>query len=336
MKPNSMQNNLILYTTQDKKIKVELYEFGESVYLTQDLIAKLFDTSKSSISEHITNILKDGELQEDSVVRIFRTTAKDNKQYNVKFYSLEMILAIGFRVRSKRGVQFRIWANEHLKNYLQKGFLIDSDRLKNPNGRTDYFDELLEQIRDIRASEKRFYQKIRDLFALCVDYDSSDKATQMFFANTQNKLLYAITKQTAAEIICKRADPNEPNMGLTSWKGTKVRKGDIIIAKNYLSKDELDNLNRLVNVFLESAELRVRDNKTLTMDFWKENVDSLLTFQGKDILKGNGGISNEKMEQVVRQRYEIFDKKRKEETRIKADLEDEKMLEKTYKALKDR
>ena len=328
--------NIILYTTQDKKIKVELYEFGESVYLTQDLIAKLFDTSKSSISEHITNILKDGELQEDSVVRIFRTTAKDNKRYKVKFYSLEMILAIGFRVRSKRGVQFRIWANEHLKNYLQKGFLIDSDRLKNPNGRTDYFDELLEQIRDIRASEKRFYQKIRDLFALCVDYDSSDKATQMFFANTQNKLLYAITKQTAAEIICKRADLNEPNMGLTSWKGTKVRKGDIIIAKNYLSKDELDNLNRLVNVFLESAELRVRDNKVLTMDFWKENVDSLLTFQGKDILKGNGGISNEKMEQVVRQRYEIFDKKRKEETRIKADLEDEKMLEKTYKALKDR
>ena len=336
MNPNSMQNNLILYTTQDKKIKVELYEFGESVYLTQDLIAKLFDTSKSSISEHITNILKDGELQEDSVVRIFRTTAKDNKQYKVKFYSLEMILAIGFRVRSKRGVQFRIWANEHLKSYLQKGFIIDSDRLKNPNGRTDYFDELLEQIRDIRASEKRFYQKIRDLFALCVDYDSSDKATQMFFANTQNKLLYAITKQTAAEIIYNRANPNKPNMGLTSWKGTKVRKGDIIIAKNYLSKDELDNLNRLVNVFLESAELRVRDNKTLTMDFCKENVDSLLTFQDKDIIKGNGGISNEKMEQVVRQRYEIFDKKRKEETRIKADLEDEKMLEKTYKALKDR
>lgn len=331
-----MQNNLILYTTQDKKIKVELYEFGESVYLTQDLIAKLFDTSKSSISEHITNILKDGELQEDSVVRIFRTTAKDNKRYKVKFYSLEMILAIGFRVRSKRGVQFRIWANEHLKNYLQKGFLIDSDRLKNPNGRTDYFDELLEQIRDIRASEKRFYQKLKDLFALCVDYDSSDKATQMFFANTQNKLLYAVTKQTAAEIIAKRADSSKPNMGLTSWKGSVVRKGDILIAKNYLSKDELDSLNRLVNVFLESAELRVKDNKTLTMDFWKENVDSLLTFQGKDILKGNGGISNEKMEQVVRQRYEIFDKKRKEETRIKADLEDEKMLEKTYKALKDR
>ena len=331
-----MNNNLILYTTQDKKIRVELYELGDSVYLNQESLAKLFDTSKQNVSLHIANILKEGELNADSVVKEYLTTAKDNKRYKVKFYSLEMILAIGFRVRSKRGVQFRIWANEHLKSYLQKGFIIDSDRLKNPNGRTDYFDELLEQIRDIRASEKRFYQKLKDLFALCVDYDSSDKATQMFFANTQNKLLYAVTKQTAAEIIAKRADSSKPNMGLTSWKGSVVRKGDILIAKNYLSKDELDSLNRLVNVFLESAELRVRDNKTLTMDFWKENVDSLLTFQGKDILKGNGGISNEKMEQVVRQRYEIFDKKRKEETRIKADLEDEKMLEKTYKALKDR
>lgn len=331
-----MKNNIILYTTQDKKIKVELYELGDSVYLNQESLAKLFDTSKSSISEHITNILKDGELQEDSVVRIFRITASDNKQYNVKFYSLEMILAIGFRVRSKRGVQFRIWANEHLKNYLQKGFLIDSDRLKNPNGRTDYFDELLEQIRDIRASEKRFYQKLRDLFALCVDYDSSDKATQMFFANTQNKLLYAVTKQTAAEIIAKRADSSKPNMGLTSWKGSVVRKEDILIAKNYLSKDELDSLNRLVNVFLESAELRVKDNKTLTMDFWRENVDALLSFQGKEILKDNGSIAKKAMQKIVYKQYEIFNEKRKEEARIKADLEDEKNLEETYKVLKER
>ncbi len=328
-----MDNNIILYTTQDKKIKVELYELGDSVYLTQDLIAKLFDTSKSSISEHITNILKDGELQENSVVRIFRTTANDNKQYNVKFYSLEMILAIGFRVRSKRGVQFRIWANENLKSYLQKGFVIDSDRLKNPNGRTDYFDELLEKIRDIRASEKRFYQKIKDLFALCVDYDSSDKATQMFFANTQNKLLYAVTKQTAAEIICDRANPNEPNMGLTSWKGAKVRKGDIIIAKNYLSQDELDSLNRLVNVFLESAELRVKDNKTLSMDFWKENVDLLLKFQGKEILKGNGSISNEQMEQIVKERYEVFNDKRKKIEAMESDKQDMQELENIYKKI---
>ena len=223
-----MQNDIILYTTNDGKAQVELYELGDSVYLTQDAIAKLFDTSKQNVSLHIQNILKDGELSEDSVVKEYLTTAKDGKSYNTKFYSLEMILAIGFRVRSKRGVQFRIWANEHLRKYLQKGFLVDSERLKNPNGRTDYFDELLEQIRDIRASEKRFYQKVRDLFALSVDYDSTDRATQVFFADTQNKLLYTVTKQTAAELICERANENAPNMRLASWKG------DIIVAKNYL------------------------------------------------------------------------------------------------------
>ena len=208
--------NLLLYTTQDKKVKVDLYGLGESVYLNQDSIAKLFDTSKSSISEHITNILKEGELQADSVIREIRTTATDGKQYKVNFYSLEMILAIGFRVRSKQGVQFRIWTNEHLANYLQEGFVIDGERLKNPNGRTDYFDKLLEQIHDIRASEKRFYQKVQEIFALSADYDPSDKATQMFFAQTQNKLLYATTHKTAVDLICERANANEPNMGLTS------------------------------------------------------------------------------------------------------------------------
>lgn len=325
--------NLLLYTTQDKKVKVELYELGESVFLAQDAMAKLFDTSKSSISEHITNILKEGELQADSVIREIRTTARDGKSYKVKFYSLEMILAVGFRVRSKRGVQFRIWANEHLRNYLQKGFIIDSDRLKNPNGRTDYFDELLEQIRDIRASEKRFYQKVRELFALSADYDPSDKATQMFFAQTQNKLLYAITHKTAAELICERANAKELNMGLTSWKGNIVRKGDVIVAKNYLYKEELDKLNRLVNVFLESAELRVKDKQTLTIDFWRQNVDSLLTFQGKEILKDNGSVSSAQMEQIAYEQYEKFNQKRKEENLLKAEKEDEEILESTYKAL---
>ncbi|CAM3357886.1 Hydroxyacid dehydrogenase [Helicobacter labetoulli] len=284
--------NLLLYTTQDKKVKVELYELGESVYLHQDSMAKLFDTSKQNISLHIRNILQEGELQENSVVKEYLTTASDGKSYKVKFYALEMILAVGFRVHSKRGVQFRIWANEHLKTYLQKGFLIDSDRLKNPNGRSDYFDELLEQIRDIRASEKRFYQKVRELFALSVDYDPSDKATQMFFAQTQNKLLYAITHRTAAELIYKRANAKNPNMGLTSWKGSVVRKGDVIVAKNYLKKEELDSLNRLVNVFLESAELRVKDKQTLTMDFWRQNVDSLLTFQGMQTHKWSKSLIN--------------------------------------------
>lgn len=328
-----MQNNIILYTTNDGKASVELYEFGESLYLAQNAIAELFATSRANITMHIANILKDGELSEDLVCKEYLHTAKDGKSYNTKFYSLEMILAVGFRVRSKRGVQFRIWANEHLRKYLQKGFLIDSARLKNPNGRSDYFDELLEQIRDIRASEKRFYQKVRDLFALSVDYDASDKATQMFFADTQNKLLYAITHQTAAELICARADENAPNMGLSSWKGNVVRKGDIIIAKNYLNKDELDSLNRLVNVFLESAELRVKDNQTLTMDFWRENVDLLLKFQGKEILRGFGKISNQQMETMVREKYEKFNAKRKKIEAQKADENDIKELEVSYKAL---
>ena len=320
-----MNNNIILYTTQDKKIKVELYEFGESVYLTQDLIAKLFDTSKQNVSLHIANILKEGELNADSVVKEYLTTAKDNKRYKVKFYSLEMILAIGFRVRSKRGVQFRIWANEHLKSYLQKGFIIDSDRLKNPNGRTDYFDELLSKIRDIRASEKRFYQKLRELFALSSDYDASDKAVQMFFAETQNKLLYAVTNHTAAELIMERADAGKPNMGLTSWKGSIVRKQDIFIAKNYLQESELDKLNRLVTIFLESAELRVKERRDLTMSFWRNNVDAMLTFQNQTILPDAGRISNQVMEKRVRDIYEQYDQRRREYEALEADRQD--MLE---------
>lgn len=322
-----MTNNIILYTTDDGKAQVELYEFGESLYLAQNAIAELFATSKQNVSLHIQNILKDGELNENSVVKEYLTTATDGKSYNTKFYSLEMILAIGFRVRSKRGVQFRIWANEHLRTYLQKGFLIDSTRLKNPNGRSDYFDELLEQIRDIRASEKRFYQKVRDLFALSVDYDASDKATQMFFAETQNKLLYAVTHQSVAELICARADENTPNMGLSSWKGNVVRKGNIIIAKNYLNKDELDSLNRLVNVFLESAELRVKYNQTLSMDFWRQNVDSLLKFQNKELLQGLGKISNKQMQEIVSKKYEKFNAKRKKIEAQKADENDIKELE---------
>ena len=327
-----MTNNIILYTTDDGKAQVELYEFGESLYLAQNAIAELFATSRENITIHIRNILKDGELSENSVCKEYLHTAKDGKSYNTKFYSLEMILAIGFRVRSKRGVQFRIWANEHLRTYLQKGFLIDSTRLKNPKGRSDYFDELLEQIRDIRASEKRFYQKVRDLFALSTDYDASDKATQMFFAETQNKLLYAITHKSAAELICERADENVQNMGLSSWKGSVVRKGDIIIAKNYLNKDELDSLNRLVNVFLESAELRVKDNQTLTMDFWRQNVDSLLKFQNKELLQGFGKISNKQMQEIVSKKYEKFNAKRKKIEAQKADENDIKELEELIKA----
>ncbi len=227
------QQDIIIYNTDDGKVAVSLLAKEGSVWMNQNQLAELFDTSKQNISLHIINILKDNELKQDSVVKEYLTTGADGKNYSVIFYSLEMILAVGFRVRSKRGTQFRQWANQHLKTYIVKGFVMDDERLKNPNGRPDYFDELLERIRDIRASEKRFYQKVRDLFSLSTDYDSSDKATQMFFAETQNKILYAVTNQTAAEIIMSRADISKPNMALTSWKGRVVRKQDIYIAKNY-------------------------------------------------------------------------------------------------------
>ena len=279
------EQNIIIYNTIDGKAKVTLMAKDGQVWMNQGQLAELFATSVPNINIHIGNILQDRELIAESVIKDYLITAADGKQYNVKFYSLDMILAIGFRVRSKRGVQFRIWANEHLKEYMIKGFTMDDERLKNPNGRPDYFDELLERIRDIRASEKRFYQKVRDLLMLSSDYDKTDKGAQMFFAEVQNKLLYAVTGQTAAEIICSRADASQPNMALTSWKGAIVRKSDVFIAKNYLQQDEIDSLNRLTVLFLESAEMRVKERKDLTLDFWRKNVDALLEFQGKKCLK---------------------------------------------------
>lgn len=305
------ENNIIIYNTDDGKAKVVLYAKDGNIWMNQNQLAELFDTSIPNISIHISNILKEGELRQNSVIKEYLTTASDGKDYNVTFYSLDMILAIGFRVRSKRGTQFRIWANRNLKEYMVKGFVIDDERLKNPDGRPDYFDELLERIRDIRASEKRFYQKVRDLLALSSDYDKTDKLTQMFFAETQNKLIYAVTHQTAAELIVSRADASQPNMALTSWKGAVVRKQDIYTAKNYLNDDEIDMLNRLTVLFLDSAELRVKERKDLTLNYWRNNVDALLSFQNKDVLKNAGSISNKQMENIVDRVYEEFNQRRK-------------------------
>ena len=314
--------DIIIYNTQDGKSSISLYAKDGNVWLNQTQIAELFATSKQNIGQHVSSVLKESELDANSVVKNYFTTAVDGKNYNVTFYSLEMIMAIGFRVRGVRGTQFRQWANRNLTEYLRKGFVIDDERLKNPDGRPDYFDELLNRIRDIRASEKRFYQKIRELFALSSDYDGTDKSTQMFFAETQNKLLFAVTGATAAEIIIGRADAQKENMGLTSWKGAIVRKQDIIISKNYLTTDEIDTLNRLVVIFLETAELNVKERKDLTMSFWKENVDRLLNFQNKKILKGSGTGSNEQMENYIEKVYEQFDQKRKEYEALKADQND--------------
>ena len=316
------RQDIIIYNTSDGKASVSLYAKDRMVWMNQNQLAKLFDTSVPNISMHVSNILKDRELDKISVVKDYLTTAADGKGYNVTFYSLEMVLAIGFRVRSKRGTQFRIWANHHLKEYMVKGFVMDDERLKNPDGRPDYFDELLERIREIRASEKRFYQKVRDLFALSSDYDKTDKATQMFFAETQNKLLYAVTRQTAAEIILERAAADKPNMALTSWKSHVVRKQDFFIAKNYLSEDEIDTLNHLVVIFLETAELRAKNRFDITMKFWYNNVDRILAFNERPLLKGKGKISNAAMEEKVREIYQLFDKNRKMYEAKQADQEE--------------
>ena len=329
------KQNIIIYKTQDGKVKLSLYARDGSVWMNQNQIAELFDTSIPNISIHISNILNDKELEGKSVIKNYLTTASDGKNYEVTFYSLDMILAIGFRVRSKRGTQFRQWANRNLKEYMIKGFVIDDDRLKNPDGRPDYFDELLARIRDIRASEKRFYQKVRDLFKLSNDYDETDKATQMFFAETQNKLLFAVTNQTAAEIIVSRADAQKQNMGLTSWKGTIVRKGDVFTAKNYLTEDEIDTLNRLVVVFLESAELRAKNRQDITMDFWQTNVDKIIEFNDKKLLKDRGSVSKSQMEKIAGQVYEDFNNKRKIADAQQADLEDLKQIEMLEKQIKE-
>jgi len=320
------QQNLIIYNTLDGKVSVTMMARDGNVWMNQKQMAELFATSVPNVNIHIYNILKENELDKNSVIKDYLITATDGKHYNVTFYSLDMVLAVGFRVKGKRGTQFRIWANQHLKEFIVKGFVLDDERLKNPDGRPDYFDELLERIRDIRASEKRFYQKLRDLFALSSDYDSTDKSTQMFFAETQNKLLYAVTHQTAAEIIVSRADASQPNMALTSWKGSVVRKQDIYIAKNYLRADEIDLLNRLTTLFLESAEIRVKERLDLTLNYWRQNVDQLLQFQNKDVLRNAGNISNKEMEAHVLAVYEQFDQRRKQADAQLADQMDDEEL----------
>lgn len=327
-------DDIVIYNSDDGNTSVALMAKDGNVWMNQNQLAELFDTSKQNISLHIINVLDDKELDENSVVKNYLTTAADGKKYNVIFYALQMILAIGFRVRSRRGTQFRQWANMNLNEYLIKGFIMDDERLKNPDGRPDYFNELLARIRDVRASEKRFYQKVRDLFALSSDYDVTDKATQMFYAETQNKILYAITGKTAAEIIMSRANEALPNMALTNWKGSVVRKQDIYIAKNYLSEDETDSLNRFVSVFLETAELRAKNRQDITTGFWKENIDKIIELNDKAVLNHKGRISHAQMEQSVEKIYEKFDAERKTVEAKKADDADMAELDRLENKIK--
>lgn len=323
--------DIIIYNTADGKAAIKLYADNGTVWLTQAQIAELFTKNISTISRHIANIFDENEIEEKSNLRFMQIANSDKP---VAFYSLDVILAVGFRVRSPRGTQFRQWANNTLKEYLQKGFILDKDRLKNPDGRPDYFDELLEQIRDIRASEKRFYQKLRDLFALSSDYKVTERATQLFFADTQNKLLFGVTKKTAAEIIATRANADAQNMALTSWSGSIVRKADVIVAKNYLTSDEIDVLNRLVTIFLESAELHVKMRKDLTLDFWRASVDKLLLDHGVPLLQSHGKITMEQAQIHARKIYEEFDARRKAFDAVQADELDLLELEQETKNIK--
>jgi hypothetical protein len=329
-------NELILYTTEDGMSRIKLRAQEQTVWLTQLEMAELFDATKQNISLHLKNLFKDGELDADSVVKDSLTTAADGKRYQTQLYNLEAILAVGYRVRSPRGVQFRRWASTVLKEFLTKGFVMDDERLKNPDGRPDYFDEMLVRIRDIRASEKRFYQKVRDLFALSSDYDKTDQATQQFFATVQNMLLYAVTQKTAAELITARANANDPNFGLLHWKGAQVRKTDIVVAKNYLTEDEIDTLNRLVVIFLETAELRTKNRQEIRMAFWQQNVEQIISSNGFAVLTHSGKVSHARMEQQIEPLFMNFDQRRKQQAAAQADSQDEAELKALEKSLKNR
>ena len=330
---------LILYTTDDGKSQIQLRAKDQTVWLTQLEMAELFDATKQNISLHLKNIFEDGELEQGATVKDSLTVQIEGSrevQRPVTLYNLDAILAVGYRVRSPRGVQFRRWASTILKEYLHKGFVMDDERLKNPDGRPDHFDEMLARIRDIRASEKRFYQKVRDLFALSSDYDKTDKATQRFFATVQNLLIFAVTQKTAAELITARVKGDDPHFGLLHWKGTKVRKEDILVAKNYLTEDEIDTLNRLVVIFLETAELRAKNRQETRMSFWKENVDQIITSNGFPLLTHAGSISHDQMEQKTSALYLDYDQRRKAQEAQEADQQDEATLKALEQKLKHR
>ena len=330
-------SSLILYTTDDGKSQIQLRAKDQTVWLSQREMAELFDVSTDNVGLHLKNIYEDGELSREATAEessVVQTEGTRQVQRPVTLYNLDAILAVGYRVRSPRGVQFRRWASTVLKEYLVKGFVLDDERLKNPDGRPDYFDEMLARIRDIRASEKRFYQKVRDLFALAADYDKTDEATQTFFATVQNLLLYAVTQKTAAELIVSRANPADPHFGLLTWKGAQVRKQDILVAKNYLTEDEVDTLNRLVVIFLETAELRAKRQTITSMGFWRENVGQIIVSNGFPLLSGAGTVSHARMEQKLEPLYLDFDQRRKAYEARAADAQDEadlKALESTIK-----
>lgn len=307
-------SEIVFYQGEDGRSRIQVRLDGGTVWLPQRLLAELFQVSVPTINEHLGNIFGEQELDPAATIRKFRIVQTEGRREVsrlVDHYSLDVILAVGYRVRSHRGTQFRRWATELLREYVVKGFVLDDERLK--EGRTlgaDYFDELLERIREIRASEKRFYQKIRDLYALSVDYDPSTAETKEFFQIVQNKLHWAVTGRTAAEIIAERADAGKPNMGLTTWKGAKVRRADVTVAKNYLNEDEVRQLNRIVTMYLDYAEEQAERRRPLYMRDWRAKLDAFLAFNERDILNDAGRVSAEVAQRLALDEYERFERRR--------------------------
>ncbi|MBI3377089.1 MAG: virulence RhuM family protein [Nitrospirae bacterium] len=309
-----VKSDLILYQTEDGKTNIEVRLQDETVWMSQLAMAELFQTTVPNINIHLNNVYDEGELSEMATIKdylIVRHEGSRQVRRNVRHYNLEAIVAVGYRVKSLRGTQFRRWATERLNEYLIKGFTMDDERLKEVNNiGSDYFDEMLERIRDIRSSEKRFYQKIRDIYKLAVDYDPNAEETLEFFSIVQNKLHFAVSGKTAAEIISERADASKPNMGLTSWKGAKVRRGDVTIAKNYLNHNEIEHLNRIVEMYLNYAEDQAKRRRQVFMRDWRKKLDAFLKFNERDILTNAGKVTKEVANKLALDHYEAFNRNR--------------------------
>ncbi len=303
-----LKNNMMIYISKDGKIKVEVNFQNNNIYMSQDVIANLYDTSKNNVSMHLKNIFNEGELNKSSVVKKFLTTAKDGKQYNVLHYNLDAIIAVGYRINSKKATEFRIWATKILRDYMIKGFALDDEKLKN-NGESPYFEELLARIRDIRSSEKVFWRKVLDIYSTSIDYDPKNKLSIEFFKTVQNKMHYATHGHTAAEIIFERVDSSKKNIGLTNFKNNYPTRKETEIAKNYLSNDELNKLNRMVSAYLDIAEINALERNPMTMKDWINELDLFLKITKKDILKDAGSISHEKALKKAHEEYDKFMKK---------------------------
>lgn len=331
-------SEIVLYTTADGQVKIDTVFQNETIWLTQAKMAELFDVKRPAITKHLKNIFESSELDEKVVSSILEHTTQHGaiegktQKTQVKYYNLDVIIAVGYRVNSKRATQFRIWSTNILKEYIIKGFAMDDDRLKQVD-KWSYFDEWLERIRDIRASEKRFYQKIRDIYATAIDYDKRSEGAQIFFKKVQNKMLWATTGKTAAELIENRSDSDVANMGLTSWRGSIVRKQDVATAKNYLNEDEIKDLNEIVTMYLDYAERQARQRRTVTMEQWSDKLDGFLEFNEQELLTHAGKVRAEVAKRIAEERYEEFDKKRKKVEALAADEEDLKELEEIGKKL---